>query len=102
MGTVHIGISHDDDLMISEFADIKIIMDSCSKRCDHGLNLGIAVYLVETGLLYIENLTSQREDCLGCTVSRGLCGTAGGISLYDINLTIFRILVRAVCQFSRK
>ena len=93
MGAVHIGICHDDDLMVSEFADIKIIMDSRSKSCDHRLDLRIAVDFVKAGFLYIEDLSSKRKDCLSRTVSRCLSGTAGGISLYDVDLTVFRILV---------
>ena len=39
--------------MVSEFADIKIIMDSCSECRDHRLDLGIAVDLIKEGYVYL-------------------------------------------------
>ena len=80
MSAVHVGIRHDDDLVISKLRDIKIIMDPLSKRSDHRLDLRIGVDLVEAGFLYIQDLSSKRKDCLGRTVSGSLGRTAGGIS----------------------
>ena len=39
MGTVHIGIRQDNDLVIPKLSDIKIIPDAASKGSDHRLNL---------------------------------------------------------------
>ena len=102
MCTVHVGIGHDDDLMITQLGNIKILMDSGAKCCDHRLDLGIAVDLIQSCLLYIQDLTTKRKDCLCRTVTCSLRRTTGGISLYDVDLTILRILVRTVCKLSRK
>ena len=102
MRTVNIGISHDDDLMITKFGDIKIFVNSSSESSDHGFDLFVSVNLIQTCFLNIQDLTSKGKDRLCGTVSRCLGGTARGISLYDVNLAILRILVRAVCKFSRK
>ncbi len=51
MCTVNIGIGHDNDLVITEFTDIKVIMDTCTKCSDHSLDLCIAVNSVKTGFL---------------------------------------------------
>ena len=69
MCTVNIGIGHDNDLVITEFTDIKVIMDTCTKCSDHCFNLCIAVDSVQTGLFYIKDFTTQWKDCLCCTVS---------------------------------
>ena len=102
MRAVDIGISHDDDLVIPQFGNIKIFMDTGTKRSDHGFDLRIAVDSIQTGFLHVQDLSTKRQNCLGCTASRGLCGTAGGISLYDVDLAVFRILIGTVCQFSRQ
>ena len=102
MCSVNIGIGHDDDLVISEFCDVKIIMDPGSEGCDHGLDLCVGIDLVQTCLLHIEDLSSQRKDSLGRTVPCRLCGTAGGISLNDVDLAVCRIFVRTVGKFSGK
>ena len=102
MCTVNIGIGHNDDLMITKFGDIKILMDSGSKSSDHGLDLFVSVNLVQTCFLNVQDLTTKWKDRLCGTVSRCLGGTARGISLYDVDLAVLRILVRTVCKFSRK
>ena len=91
--SIDIGIGHDNDLVISQLADIKIFMNSRSECCDHCLNLSISVNLIKTCLLYIQNLTTKWQDCLSCTVSGCLRRTAGGISLDDIDLTLRRIFI---------
>ena len=93
MCTINIGIGHDDDLVITKLADIKILMDSRSKCCDHSFDLGICINFIQTCFLYVQDLTSQRQDSLCHTVSGSLCGTTGGISLYDVDLAVLRILV---------
>ena len=68
-------------------------MDACTKGSDHSLDLIVDKNLVQAGLLNIENLTSQGQDSLGSPVSGRLCGTAGRITLNDIDLTLGRILI---------
>ena len=67
MGTIHIGIRHDNNLMITQLGDIKIFMDTCTKSRDHGFNLIIDKNLIQTCFFDIQNLTSQRQN--------GLCGS---------------------------
>ena len=93
MRTVHIGIGHNDNLVVAKLADIKVLVDSGTKGCNHRLDLGVAVDSVQTGFLYVEDLTTERKDCLCGTVTCCLGGTTRGITLYDVDLTVFRILV---------
>ena len=77
-------------------------MDSCSEGSDHSLDLRIGIDFVKTGFFYIQNFSSERKDCLRCTVSCCFCRTAGRITLNNVNLTVFRIFIRTVCKFSGK
>ena len=53
MGAVHIRISHDNDLVVTQLADIKVIVNTRTKGCDHGLNLCIGINLIHPGLFNI-------------------------------------------------
>ena len=104
MCSVHIGIGHDHNLIVTEFGNIEIVSISfgkaTSKSVDHGLDLRIGQYLVDGGLLYIEDLTADRQDSLIVTVSGSLGRTAGGISLYNKDLAERRIFLLTVGQLA--
>ena len=57
MGSVYIRICHDNDLIIPQLTDIKIISISfrkaASERIDHGLDLRICKYFVNACFLHI-------------------------------------------------
>ena len=103
MGTIHIGIRHDDDLVIAQPGNIKIIAVTLGKSAaecvDHGLDLCICQDLIDAGFLHIQNLTSDRQDRLIHTISRCLGTAARRITLYDEDLTFGRISGLTVCQF---
>ena len=104
MRTVHIGIRHDNDLVIAKLGNIKIITvalgKSAAESIDHSLDLRICQYLVDAGFLHIQDLTADRKNGLIHTVSRCLGTAARRIALYDENLTFGRISGLAVRQFS--
>ena len=74
MGSVHIRISHNDDLMITELSNIKIFMDSCAESRDHGFDLGIGIDFIQSCLFNIQDLSSKRKDRLSGPASGGLGG----------------------------
>ena len=86
MCAVHIGIGKDNDLIIPEPADVKIISDPAAKGGDHRLYLIVHQNLFQGCLLHIQNLPPQGQHSLCPAVACRLDGAAGRISLYDINL----------------
>ena len=58
MGSVHVGIGHDDDLVIAKLRDIKILMNTGTKSGDHGFNLSVCIDFVKSCLFYIQNLSA--------------------------------------------
>ena len=104
MRPIHIGISHDHNLVVTKLRNIKVISvsfgESTSECIDHGLNLRIGKHLINSSLLHIQDLTSDRKDRLIITITGSLCGTSRRISLYDKDLTLGRILFLTVCQLS--
>jgi len=102
VGTVNIGISHNDDLVISQFGNIEIIMNTGAKGCDHSLDLFVCINLVQTGFLYVQDFSTKRKDSLCSTVTSCLRRATRGITLYDIDFAILRILVRAIGKLAWK
>ena len=102
MRTIHIGIGHDNDLIIAKLRNIKIISisfgESTSKRINHRLDFRVGKYFINRCLLNVQNLTSDRQNCLIVTVTRSFGRATRRISLYDKNLTLGGIFLLAVCQ----
>ena len=88
--SIHIRIGHDNDFIIAQLTDIKVIAISFGKaaaKCiDHGLDFCIGKYFINTCFFYVQDLTTDWQDCLEHTVSGCLRRTAGRISLDDKNL----------------
>ena len=76
MSSIHIGISHDHNLVIAKLCNVKVISvsfgESTSECIDHGLDLRIGKHLINGCFLYIQYLTSDRKDCLVITVTGSL------------------------------
>ena len=53
MSTIYIGIRHNNDLIISELINIKILMNTCTKCCDHCFDLGILKDSVDSCFFYV-------------------------------------------------
>ena len=102
MCTIDIGIRHDNDFIISELADIKIFVNSCSESRNHRFDFRICINSVQTRFLYIQNFTSKWKNRLSRTASCSLCRTTGRITLYDVNFAFRRVFIHTVCQLSRK
>ena len=100
MRSVHVGIRHQDDLVVAQLRNVKIVMDPRSKGSDHSLDLRVGVNLVKPCLLHIQDLSAQGKDGLSRPGAGLLRGASGGVSLHDIDLAVLRILVRAVCQLA--
>ena len=83
MRAVHIGIGHDDNLVVTQLLDIEILMNTGTERGDHSADLIVFQNTVESRFFNVQDLTAKRKDCLRRADTRGFCGTACGISLYD-------------------
>ena len=102
MRAVNVGIGHDDDLVIAQLVKIDLILNAAAKGRDHRTDLRIFKDAVHPCLLYVQDLTAQRQDRLCAGISSLLRTSAGGITLDDIDLAFFRIAGTAVAQFSRQ
>ena len=102
MRPVHIGIRHNNDLVVPQLADIKIIMNPRAESRDHGFDLSIGINFIQSRLFHIQDFTAKRQNSLRRTASGSLGRTACRISLHDIDLAILRIFIGTVRQLTRK
>ena len=102
MGAVHVGIGHDDHLVVAQLALVKLLPQAGPQGGDHRGELVVAVHLVRPGLLHVEHLAPQGEDGLVPGVPALLGGAAGGVALDDVNFRQGRVPLIAVGQLARE
>ncbi len=105
VGAVHVGIGHDDDLVVAELLEVEgafafAVADAGADGGDHGADFGVLEHLVEAGLLDVDELAADREDGLEAPVAPLLGGAAGGVALDDVDLGVDRVAIGAVGQFA--
>ena len=64
MAAVHIGIRHNDDLMVAELFNVELVPDPGTQRNDQGIELIVAVNFIGARLFDVEHLAPHREDRL--------------------------------------
>ena len=101
---IHIRIGHDDDLIITQLCNVKIVSISFRKAAaegvDHGLDLRVCQHLVNARLFHVQNLSTDGQDSLIGAVPCHLGAAAGGISLYDEDLAFRSVTGFTVCQLA--
>ena len=103
MGTVHIGVRHDDDLVVAQFFQIEIrLFHSCTQGGDDESDFLAFEDLVKAGFFDIEDFPFKRKYGLKTAVPRLLGGTSGRIPLDKVNFAVGRVPLLAVRQFSGK
>ena len=101
MRSIHIRISHDNDLVIPELLDVKIrLFHTRTQSRNDQTDLLALQDLIEARLLDIEDLAFKGKHSLKSAVS-GLFGrTPCRIALHEKDLTLSRISLLAVCQLT--
>ena len=101
---VDVGIRHQDDLVVAQLRDVEVVAvalgEAAAEGVDHGLDLCVREDLIHRRLLDVQDLTTEREDRLGLTVTAGLRRAARRITLDDEDLALLRVLRDAVREFS--
>ena len=77
MRAVDVGVGHDDDLVIAQFAQIELVADAGTECGDQRADLLARQHLVDAGAFHVEDLAAQGEHGLEGPVAR-LLGAAAG------------------------
>ena len=81
MGTIGIGIGHDNNLVIVGIFEREICSNSSTYRINHSVDFLIFEDISHLGLCCIDNLTTKRQNSLELAVTSLLSRTSGRISL---------------------
>ena len=92
MLAIHIGIGHENDLVVASLLQVEIVADTGTEGRNHSLNLSIGKRSIEAGTLHVEDLTAQRQNGLAIWIAPLHCRTACGVTLHQINFGDRRIL----------
>ena len=102
---VHVGIGHDDDLVIAQLFEIErafalAVADAGADGGDHRADFVVLKHLVEARLLDVDELAANRQDRLELPVAALLGRAAGGITFDDVELGVLRIAVGTIRQLA--
>ena len=105
VGSVDICVSHDDDLVVAKVLDLEGPLalsgsDSRPDGGDHGPDFVVLQNLVETSLLDVDQLASDRKDCLELSVTTLLGRATCRIALDDVQLGVGRVAVGTIGQLA--
>ena len=111
MGSVDVGIGHDDDPAVAQFLNIETAFavflgrgnaDAGADRGDERLNFCVLEDLIEAGLLDIDNFALDRQNGLESAIAPLLGRAAGRVAFDDVEFGEGWIALRAVCELSGK
>ncbi len=101
MGAVDVGVGHDDDLVVAEFFQVKLLAaDAGAEGGDELFDLLGTEDFVEARLFHIHNLAAQGQDGLDGPVTPLFGRTAGGITLDDEQFAFCRDAALAFGQLT--
>src|SRR5215208_284209 len=102
MTPVHVGVGHDDDLVVAGLPYVEGLPHSGAYGADHGLYLDVGEDLVDVGLLDVEDLAPQGQYRLEVPLPALLRATTGRVALDDVQLAPRRVFRREIRQLARQ
>jgi len=85
MRSVHVGIGHDDDLVVADLLDVELVLADTGADCgDQRANFVVVQDLVEAGLFNVQNLAAQRQNGLKFAIAALFGRAAGAVALDDV------------------
>src|SRR5437867_777211 len=101
MRPVHVGIGHDDDLVVTEPRGVEVVLaDAGPERRDHAADFLVAQHLVIAGLLHVEDFALERQDSLEPAVPALLGSSACRFALDQEDFAPRRVLLLAVGELA--
>ena len=100
--TVDVGVAHHHDLAVPPFGGIFFLANAVADGGDDVADLFVAQDAVEPGSLDVQDLTTQRKDCLIDPVSAPFGRSAGRVSLDQKELTGILVMSGTVHQLARQ
>ena len=99
VGAVHVGIRHEDDLVVPELPEVELVRaDAGAQRRDQEPDFLVGQHLVVARLLGVDDLAPERQDRLDPPVAALLRRAAGRVALHEEDLPHRGIALGALRQ----
>ena len=102
VGSIHIRVGHDDDLVVTGLLHIEVLPDPRADRGDHGADLFVRENFVDPCALDVENLALEGQDGLERAIPALLRTAAGTVALDEVDLAEAGVRDGAVRQLARQ
>ncbi len=100
---VHVGVGHDNDFAVTNFARVKIFAADAGAECgDNSADFLIGKNFIQPCFFHVQNFAFDWQNGLEATVASLFGRTAGGVALNNVNLAMLRIGDAAISQFAGK
>ena len=100
MRAVHVGVGHDDNLVVARLREVELFLDARPDRCDDRPDFLVVQHLVEARLFHVDDLAAQGQNGLEVALASLLGRTAGRVALHEIDLAERRVGEGAVGQLA--
>ena len=106
MRAVHVGVGHDDDLVVAGLVGVEAadgfaaLADAGAYGGDERSDFFVGEDLVEAGLLGVDQLASEREDGLVAAVAALFGGAAGRVALDEVDFADLGVALGAVGELA--
>ena len=101
MRAVHVGVGHDDDLMVARLFEVEVVeADAGSDGGDHGADFVVGEHFVEPRLLDIDHFSLHGKNGLVLALAPLLGGAARGVALHNEEFGASRVAAGAVGQLA--
>ena len=100
VGSIHVGIGHNDHLVVTQLGNIDLLARPGAKSNDDVLDFFALVHVGQLGPVGVQNFAAQGQNGLGGPVAGLLCRTTGGVALYQEKFALGRLARLAVGQLA--
>src|SRR4051812_40596658 len=102
MRAIHVGVGHENDLVIADALDGELFLDAGADGGDDRPDLFVGEHLVDARLLDVDDLAAQRKNRLECAITALLRRAAGAVTFDEIDLAESGIAERTVGELAGK
>ena len=99
MGTIDVGIRHDDNLVVSPFRNVLFHSDTRPNRLNHAADFFIGENFIFARLVGVDDFTTKWQDRLIFPQASTFGASTGRITFHQVQLAFLHVLADTISQF---
>ncbi len=97
---VHVGVGHDDDLVVAAALEVGVFADAGADGRDHAADFFVGEDFVFARLVGVDDLAAKGEDRLVLAQAAAFGAAAGGIAFDQVQLALVDVAAGAVAELA--